>query len=234
MFSGHGQLRRCSWFYCIQGQASKIWFWMGCWSSSFQWFSTYTILLYSCLSFPYPTCRGSHGSDVRSSVAAAFRAHKQSAVWKIYKHRTMTRTQDARLQHLIYTNLHPIRARKPQKKNRPVRLTRWDWNVKCRETQVRCKQIFNLRFLKVVCQQWQGIQKALPSARGKVRSSKKKQVLWWESQFKDPTCSHLWFEEVYLKASRATGVAPSGCKGLMGFLGHGTCRCAQCLKGYHR
>lgn len=40
----------------------------------------YTVLLYYCLSFPYPTCRGSYGSDVKSSVAAAFRVHKQSAV----------------------------------------------------------------------------------------------------------------------------------------------------------
>lgn len=70
----------------------------------------YTVLLYYCLSFAYPTCRGYYGSDVKSSVAAAFRVHKQSAVWCICTYRTLTRTQDARLQ-------HPIRARKPKKKS---------------------------------------------------------------------------------------------------------------------
>ena len=152
---------------------SKIWFWMGCWSSSFQWFSMYTILY--CYTIAWASLTLPVAGPMGPMLQAQLRRHSACTNNLPFDDVHIVLWLELRMQDYStwFTQIFIQFEQQSPKKNRPVRSTRWDWNVKCRETQVRCKQIFNLRFLKVVCQQWQGIQKASPSARGKVRNSPK-------------------------------------------------------------
>ena len=161
----------------------------------------YTVLPYYCLSFPYPTCRGSYGSDVKSSVAAAFRVHKQSAVWCICTYRTLTRTQDARLQHLIYwSETHKSSSNSSKKAQKKI--GQWDWHVGTEmQSAGRPRSDANRSsisgFWKWYANNGKASKKPCQAQGERWGVPKKNKCYDGNPSFKDPTCSHLWFEEVY-------------------------------------